>query len=425
MLILLVLQPLQKAILNNTAAYINQTKFSTSYVYFDPVLVLPSDSQLVIKHVLELCGFEEQTKQKIVDNLILFPNPKGYCFADQNDIKIASIANYNMKALDRLVVVIVIYIEILILSFICSIFLETTYMIQSISESTFKKAKHFLKILLIIIGIIFFLLSLCVFVFGAVLSANIFKDFFKDLKLSSIILLVLFICGGIIFFFSSLTISIVLNIIGKKLNASLIQQQKSQDITHATYEIKKSALQKTLLMQIGLTISIMFQCLGFLFIPITYIWNYGMVLFYLTYNIGILVFTVLLLGIYNPLRKVQKMFKDNNSSVIAMNRRMQMMELRNESVNSEYYLYGNDNGMDNDLIDNDNGGNRGMNNTLDYYVNDNVNVGDNEKSGGYYTTTTTGNGNNKNGDRKSSGGGYSRFRMDSDEENEERIRNRF
>ncbi|KAL9648371.1 hypothetical protein ABK040_010534 [Willaertia magna] len=294
-------------------------------------------------------------------------------------------------------------------------------MIQSISESTFKKAKHFLKILLIIIGIIFFLLSLCVFVFGAVLSANIFKDFFKDLKLSSIILLVLFICGGIIFFFSSLTISIVLNIIGKKLNASLIQQQKSQDITHATYEIKKSALQKTLLMQIGLTISIMFQCLGFLFIPITYIWNYGMVLFYLTYNIGILVFTVLLLGIYNPLRKVQKMFKDN--SVIAMNRRMQMMELRNESVNSEYYLYGNDNGMDNDLIDNDNdnnGGNRGMNNTLDYYVNDNV--GDNEKSGGYYTTTT---GNNKNGDRKSSGGGYSRFRMDSDEENEERIRNRF
>lgn len=79
-----------------------------------------------------------------------------------------------------------------------------------------------------------------------------------------------------------------------------------------TYQIKKTALRKSLTIQYGLTACMIFQFFGFIFIPASLGWIYLMNFFHFCYNIGLVGFIVLILCIYNPMRQVQRLFRQDS-----------------------------------------------------------------------------------------------------------------
>ena len=77
----------------------------------------------------------------------------------------------------------------------------------------------------------------------------------------------------------------------------------------SAYMVKKRALQKALALQIGLSLCLLLEAIGVFFISIGVIWNYSVVIFFMLFNIGIVSFISLLIGIYHPLRQVQQLFR--------------------------------------------------------------------------------------------------------------------
>ena len=78
-----------------------------------------------------------------------------------------------------------------------------------------------------------------------------------------------------------------------------------------TYQIKKSALQKSRIVQYGLSACLLLQCIGFLFIPASLGWSYLLNLFHFICNLGIAIFVILILVIYHPMKQVTKLFRES------------------------------------------------------------------------------------------------------------------
>ena len=73
--------------------------------------------------------------------------------------------------------------------------------------------------------------------------------------------------------------------------------------------MKKKALRNATLLQYGITISMIIQFCGFVFIPFSLLWPYCTVIFHGFYNIGYVCLVCFLLAIYSPLYQVQTMFR--------------------------------------------------------------------------------------------------------------------
>ena len=86
--------------------------------------------------------------------------------------------------------------------------METTKIINQISERVHKWIKRFLYVLVIGIGVLFILLSCFVFIAAGLLASNSVDN---PVIINNLILALL-ICGGFVFLSSTLSISVVLNV---------------------------------------------------------------------------------------------------------------------------------------------------------------------------------------------------------------------
>ena len=200
---------------------------------------------------------------------------------------------------------------------------------------------------MIILGGLFVLLCCITIAFGGLAAgrANIDPDLLSYLQLG------FFLSAALLFFISTVSVSIFLNVIGRKLIKSLKEsKEKIKNMLRGvspseikgksvekikTYKFKKVALRKSMAIQYGLTISLIFQFIGFVFIPLTLTWNYFMNFFHMLYNIGIIAFVVLILSIYNPLREVQKLFRmDSDQKIIPQASNVSLSSSNGKSRNS-------------------------------------------------------------------------------------------
>nr|CAG4708827.1 unnamed protein product [Naegleria fowleri] len=252
------------------------------------------------------------------------------------------VASVVIKIFDRCFVNMAIYVEVVLMAHICFMFAETCRAINTFSDVTFGRIKKLIISFLFILGFLFVAFCAFTILMGALSIAKLPIDN-AALNYAT---LALFLCAAALFFGSTVTVSILLNIVGRKLSQSLqdskrriknmlksatsttvnttstttlskdhhskenLEQEKVKSVEQIrNYKFKKVALRKAMAIQYGLTFSLFFQFIGFIFIPISLSWNYSMNFFHMLYNIGILVFIVLILSIYHPMREVQKLFR--------------------------------------------------------------------------------------------------------------------
>ncbi|KAF0973761.1 hypothetical protein FDP41_007148 [Naegleria fowleri] len=263
------------------------------------------------------------------------------------DLDTAIKTNQYVKAVDRVVVILVLYVEMLILSHICKILLDTTKAINKISLIVYKRYQRFLITLLVIIAAVFTLVTVFVFIFAGISSSNIVHD----TTTLNYILLALLVCGGLTFLFAAIMITILLNIIGKILLSSMNSELKT-DVTQGSHLIKKNALSRAISLQIGLSISLLCQAFGFVCIPLTILWKYNMIIFHHVYNIALCIFIVFILSIFNPLKQIQQKFKPENGSNqrrrTTFDKMMERASVVSDSSVDYYYEYN-----DEDFVDED------------------------------------------------------------------------
>ena len=85
-----------------------------------------------------------------------------------------------------------------------------------------------------------------------------------------------------------------------------------------TYGMKKEALKKALALQLGLSGCLFVESVGVLFISFGSNWGYIFLLFHIFFNVGMVAFISLILGIYHPLREVQRLFRAPSDKNIKM-----------------------------------------------------------------------------------------------------------
>ncbi|KAL9645372.1 hypothetical protein ABK040_002571 [Willaertia magna] len=234
------------------------------------------------------------------------------------DLNFANSAFFIVKSFDRTAFTIVLYVELLVMSFIGYIFLETTRAAENVSSQIIDRTEKALVWILGIILLIFIALCSIYFIFGGLMAAKS-----VDAATSNYLQIAIFLLAGVFFFICSVIISVLLNVFGFRLLISLqesknkavemVHQKEDHDIARIetpkenyTVDIKKAALRRVLILQIGLTASFMFQLIGFIFVALSPVWKYFLVIFFGISNIGIIAFVLLLIGIYNPLREVQR-----------------------------------------------------------------------------------------------------------------------
>lgn len=88
-----------------------------------------------------------------------------------------------------------------------------------------------------------------------------------------------------------------------------------------TYALKKRALRRALMLQIGLSASLFLEAIGVLFISFGFFWNYILLLYHIFFNVGMVLFIVLLLVIYHPLKEVQRLFRLPSDQVLAQQKK--------------------------------------------------------------------------------------------------------
>ncbi|KAG2378435.1 hypothetical protein C9374_008074 [Naegleria lovaniensis] len=257
------------------------------------------------------------------------------------NLDVAIKMNQYVKAVDRVVVIFVLYIEMLILSHICRIFLDTTKAINKISLIVYKRYQRFLMIILVIIAAVFFLVTAFVFIFAGISSSNIIQD----TSTLNYVLLALLVCGGLAFLSAAILITALLNIIGKILLSSMSSELKTA-VTQGSHLIKKNALSRAITLQIGLSISLLCQALGFICIPLTILWKFNMIIFHHVYNLALCIFIVFILSIFSPLKQIQQKFKPLGSSSQGQRRRrttlakvMERVSVVTDSSVDYYYEY--------------------------------------------------------------------------------------
>ncbi|KAL9645653.1 hypothetical protein ABK040_003386 [Willaertia magna] len=278
------------------------------------------------------------------------------------DLKTADRINSGIKVIDRTMISIVLFSQICVMAFICYVFMQTTISTKFVTEMVFRRSKYILISIVIIIGVVLSVLDIIIVSLHSAIAANANLSTNDVFIFQQVVLLSISVVG----FFSIVAISIMLNYYAFKLYNSLkesknkikemikhnmksvesmselgntqsvisdetstatsttvrttsptvtttgttpmdVEMSKEQE---QTYKVKKTALQKTLAIQIGLTISLFVQFSGFIFIPFgLYYVKYLWCIFHMFSNCGVVLFISLLLGIYHPLTVVQKLFK--------------------------------------------------------------------------------------------------------------------
>ncbi|EFC46497.1 predicted protein [Naegleria gruberi] len=131
---------------------------------------------------------------------------------------------YGVKAVDRFLVSVLIFIQILILAFICYVFMATTRQIGYVTTKSYNISKIVLVSLVVIIGIILTLNNVAILTYhGLMASSDILAQNGAEYNFTVSI----FIAPCVIFFFACVAISIFLNIYGYKLYASLKKSQQA------------------------------------------------------------------------------------------------------------------------------------------------------------------------------------------------------
>ncbi|KAL9645712.1 hypothetical protein ABK040_003444 [Willaertia magna] len=269
--------------------------------------------------------------------------------------------NSGIKIIDRPMASVILFLEIIVMSFICYIFMETSRKTTYVSEETVSKGKIALYVILIGIATLLLVVNLIIVILHAVIAAGVIGA--ENSGQFQIAQIILFLAAPVCFLFSIISISIILNIFGRKLYVSLqtgkkkikemvihniktvemINYEETSDVTSTTtessntnnkgsngstiqaemtkeqqqtYALKKRALRRAIALQIGLTASLILQFIGFCFIPIGYAWNYSLLFYHMFYNCGIVLFVGLLLTIYHPLKVVQKLFREPSNEKI-------------------------------------------------------------------------------------------------------------
>ena len=222
---------------------------------------------------------------------------------------------------------------------------ETCRAINTISGVYFRRLRISIYGMLSVLGICFLILCTVVVVIGALQGA-----FIGDAAVLLYCNLLVFLTPAILFFVSAVVITILLNvsfiskivnvfmklfqIIGFKLVKSLRASKEiiKNTINTAmsvntykktvnlekinTYKCKKVALRKALAIQIGLSACLFIESIGFLFMSGAVGLVYMLDIFYIFYDIGITVFIILILCIYNPMKQVQQLFRADSDQKI-------------------------------------------------------------------------------------------------------------
>ncbi|KAG2383171.1 hypothetical protein C9374_004508 [Naegleria lovaniensis] len=247
-----------------------------------------------------------------------------------SDIYLGKIINAVIKIFDRCIVNSAVYMEIVIMCHISLVFCETCRLINAFSVDVVKKIRQCVIAFLLVFALLYVILSAIAVVFGAVVSSG------SQAQEAVIpVNMVLFLTASLLFFASSLMVSILLNIIGRKLRHHLKESKKrimnaalhdlsfkqNLDTQHTpsvewikTYNIKKSALLKSMIIQYGLSASLLLQCIGFIFIPSSLGWSYLLNMFHAIYNFGLTLFIVFILIIYHPMKQVTKLFRESSET---------------------------------------------------------------------------------------------------------------
>ncbi|KAG2379090.1 hypothetical protein C9374_007728 [Naegleria lovaniensis] len=218
------------------------------------------------------------------------------------------VASVVIKIFDRCFVNLTVYMEVVLMSHICYSFSETCRAISAFTSTTFSNIRKFVIALLGVLGVLFFLLCAFTVIFGGFTAghAAIEESTLSYLNLA------LFLSAAALFLVSTISVSVFLNV-------SILKCKEKSKEKIKTYQIKKTALRKSLAIQYGLTACMIFQFFGFIFIPASLGWTYLMNFFHFCYNIGLVGFIVLILCIYNPMRQVQKLFRqDSDPKVVHM-----------------------------------------------------------------------------------------------------------
>ena len=101
------------------------------------------------------------------------------------------------------------------------------------------------------------------------------------------------------------------------------QQEKSEKIETPYIEskeqensvnIKKQVLKKAWAILIVATVCLVIQFIGFFFIPLSMIDKNLMLVYFVTYDVTIVVIVSLFIGIHRPLKEVQRVFRRNSIS---------------------------------------------------------------------------------------------------------------
>jgi len=154
---------------------------------------------------------------------------------------------------------------------------------------------------------------------GVVLSGVL-----QDVKSIVGVNLSIFLFAGVLFAASNILLSILINILGYKLNISLQQsitkmaEYVKNDVIpdeqkQHTIHIKKVALRRVRLIHVGMTVSLLIQAFAFICIPLNFASIYTGLVFFLFCNSGVAVFIVLLLLINTPMNHVQQYFKKSDT----------------------------------------------------------------------------------------------------------------
>ncbi|KAG2392068.1 hypothetical protein C9374_013553 [Naegleria lovaniensis] len=259
-----------------------------------------------------------------------------------------------MGAVQRVSINYWVWHQLLMMAFLCHVFAKTCKETGAISQTQFTRMKIAIQSTLIGSAIFFAIQTLAVVVLGALVSAGIIREASSILAQQ----VAIFLAACVMFFVFTICFSILLNVTGYKLNSSLQESVKKlkakmkKDHSHLgverangdsssassmgvtasnsqpsrsgghlfgnftnkrdrehTLQLKQTALRKTRIMQAGLSIALLMQSIGFLFIPLIFAWQFNAIFFHTFTNIGLVIFISLMIAINTPMQQVQRMFR--------------------------------------------------------------------------------------------------------------------
>ncbi|KAG2391948.1 hypothetical protein C9374_013433 [Naegleria lovaniensis] len=225
-----------------------------------------------------------------------------------------------MGAIQRVVINYWVWHQLLMMAFLCNVFYKTCKETGAITQNQFTRMRMVIMVTLVGSAIFFLSQTTANIIMSGLVNGGILRDASSILGQQ----LAIFIAATIMFFVFTVLFSIYLNITGFRLNSSLqesvrkLKEKMNDQPLYAGRErentllLKQTALRKTRLMQAGLSLALLLQSCGFLFIPASAVWLYLGNFFFACTNVGLVIFIALMISINTPMQEVQRMFRRNS-----------------------------------------------------------------------------------------------------------------